>query len=135
MNGINVVHILKIEWLDKEAEVLFELCSKRYWAFSHSCFFQEGNDATVFFDFLEDEIPEAIFGNGNREEERKIIATDIKWAYRCYGQIVDLNPVTIDCGTIHFYYGDWIHDESVIGAYVYILISRLNINALELINY
>lgn len=125
------VYIKKIDWIDKEAaeaEVLFEINGQDFWAFCHPCHFLENSKETAFFDFIENEISETKFWNGNKNKIKKIVPmVDNKWSYYCYGQIEQINPVIVNCGSIIFSLGDWINDRNVINNYVYFVISRLDI--------
>jgi hypothetical protein len=38
--------------------------------------------------------------------------------YRCYGQLKQIHPIIIDCGTLSLSFGDWINDNKTIGNYV-----------------
>lgn len=125
------VYIKKINWIDKEAleaEVLFEINGQNLWAFCHPCHFIENQEEKVFFDFIEHEIPETEFWNNNENNIKKMAPMeDNKWSYFCYGQIEQINPVKVNCGSITLSFGNWINDKSIINSYVYFVISRLDI--------
>jgi hypothetical protein len=131
MKGI-IVNIKRVDWIDKEnpeAEVLFLVKGKEFWAFCHPCDFKEEETAEVYFSFLEDEILESAFWNENKEQKKDIVASrNNRCYYYCFGQLKNINPVIIDCGHITFSYGDWINDETLIGNYVYFVIARLDIS-------
>lgn len=127
-----IAKIKKIEWLDREnpeAEILFEIKEKEFWAFCHPCNFNEGEILNVSLSFIEEDIPESSFWNENKEQVRRIdqVGTN-RCSYVCYGQLKTIHPVLIDCGIITLSLGDWISDEKAIGCYVYFIISRLDIS-------
>ncbi len=125
------VYIKKIDWIDKEgleAEILFEINGQHLWAFCHPCHFIENREEIVFFDFIENEISETEFWYNNKNNIKKIVPIeDDKWSYFCYGEVEQINPVMINCGTITFSLGNWINDKNIINNYVYFVISRLDI--------
>ncbi|MEM7110011.1 MAG: hypothetical protein AAF519_17420 [Bacteroidota bacterium] len=126
-----LANIKQIEWIDKEgaeAEVLFEINGKWLWAFCHPCDFTQDTIKEVYFSFIEEEIPESTFWDENREQKKEIVPSENdKWRYYCYGQLKNIHPVMIDCGTITFSFGDRINDERTVGSYVYFVMSRLDI--------
>lgn len=133
MNNLKV-KIKKICWLDKdnpEAEILFETNNVQLWAFSHPCYFLEEEITEVKLSFIEEEIPDYIFWNYNSEKEKKIIPLDNKLSYLCYGQIKQINPVLVDCGSIILSLEDDINDLSCENHYVYFVIARLDIVKIE----
>ncbi len=121
--------ILKIEWLDQdnpEAEVLFVINGKSLWAFCHPCYLNESEIIEVRLTFIEDEIDQDAFWIENSQQKKEIVQSeDNRLSYFCYGEIVSINPLMIDCGFVVFSYGDWINDPTIIGKYVYFVISRL----------
>ncbi|MBO7507178.1 MAG: hypothetical protein J6T67_07330 [Paludibacteraceae bacterium] len=126
------VRIKKIDWLDKdgrEAEVCFEAGLGQYWAFCHPCTLREGEEKHVDLDFLySEETWEEMFSN-NRDEEMKMTPSlHDRTRYKCYGRIIQINPVMVDCGDIRFDLGEMTHDDKVIGAWIYFTISRLDIS-------
>ena len=125
------VNIRSINWIDKEsseAEVLFEIGGKQFWAFCHPCDFIKAETAEVYFSFIEGEISEKAFWDENKENKKEIIPSENnKWSYFCYGQLKEIHPVVVDCGALTVSFGDWINDESTIGCYVYFVIARLDI--------
>lgn len=125
------VEIKRVSWIDRdglEAEVLFEIKDQNFWAFCHPCNFNDGETADVYFSFIEVEISEHAFWNENREFRQEIISIeDNKYYYKCFGQLQNIHPVIIDCGTLILTFGDWLDDEKVIGNYVYFVMSRLDI--------
>lgn len=126
-----IVSIKQIDWLDKdnpEAEVLFEINGKVFWAFCHPCSFVEGEIAEVYFSFIEEEISETAFWNENKEQKREIVSSDNnRCYYYCYGKLKSICPVIIDCGAIELFFGDWINDKRMLGTYVYFVVARLDI--------
>jgi hypothetical protein len=127
-----VVNIRSINWIDKEsseAEVLFEINGEQFWAFCHPCNFIENEIVDVCISFIEDKIPENTFWDENKNNQKSIIQSKIdKWSYYCYGQLISIHPVIIDCGVLTLTYGDWINDEKTLGCYVYFVIARLEID-------
>jgi hypothetical protein len=127
----NTVYIQQIHWLDNEnpeAEILFKIKDKQFWAFCHPCDFYKEEVTNVFFSFIEEEMPESAFWNENKERKKEIIASEKnRCEYYCYGKLKSISPIIVDCGAISFSFGDWINDETVIGNYVYFVISRLDI--------
>jgi hypothetical protein len=125
------VDIKEIIWIDresKEAEVLFEISGNQLWAFCHPCKFIKGASEKVRFSFIEEETSELSFWNNNKERKKEVISSNnSRWSYYCYGKIVSIHPVTIDCGVIELPFGDWINDERTLGSYVYFVVSRLDI--------
>ncbi|WP_027003192.1 hypothetical protein [Hugenholtzia roseola] len=125
------VFIKQIDWFDKEnpeADVLFEINGAVFWAFCHPCNFKENEIAEVYFDFLEDEVSELIFWTENKNCKVELIQSENnRCRYYCYGQLKSINPVTVNCGLINFYFKDWISNSSVIGNYVYFVIERFDI--------
>ena len=126
------VTIKKIEWFDKdnpEANVLFEIEKKEYWAFCHPCNFIDGEEVSVNFNFIEDEISEFSFWNENKNHTTEIIASlSDKTRYYCYGQLRNSSPKTINCGPISF---DWVienKDPKLMTYYVYFVVARLDIS-------
>lgn len=126
-----VVSVKQIDWIDKdnpEAEVLFEINGRQLWAFCHPCNFKEGEIAEVYLSFIEGEVSESVFWEENKEHKRDIVPSGInRCYYYCYGQLQNIHPVIIDCGTISLSFGDWVNDEKMIGSYVYFVIARLDI--------
>lgn len=126
------VRIKKIDWIDKdgrEAEVCFEVGLRQYWAFCHPCLFHEGEERLVGLDFLySEETWEAMFSNNMNEEMKMIPSSHDRTRYECYGKIIQINPVIVDCGEIKFEFGEMTHDDKVIGAWIYFTISRLDIS-------
>lgn len=126
--------IKRIDWLDqetREADVCFEVGKNSYWAFCHPCGFTEGEERYVGFDFVdcEDITWETMFSY-NRDEEKKLVPmTDDRTSYCCYGKIVGVNPVVVDCGDLRLDLGALTHDDRVVGSYVYFVISRLDVVA------
>ena len=124
------VNINKIYWLDTEnpeAEILFEIDGKQFWAFCHPCDFIEGEIVNVKLSFIEEEISDIAFWNINKEKGKKIVPSGNRCSYQCYGQIKQIHPLIIDCGSLVLSFGDWIDDIKAIGYYVYFVISRLDI--------
>ncbi len=125
------VNIKKIDWLDKEnpeAEVLFEINKKQFWAFSHPCDFIEGEIAEAYFSFIESEVPESTFWDENKEQKKEILQSqNNRCEYYCYGQLRSIHPAVVDCGDITFSIGDWLNDDRTVGSYVYFVIARLDI--------
>lgn len=126
--------IRRIDWLDqetREADVCFEVGKNRYWAFCHPCGFTEGEERVVELDFIDCEnITWETMFSYNRDEERKLVPmTHDRTSYCCYGKIVGVNPVVVDCGDIHLDLGALTHDDRVVGSYVYFVISRLDVVA------
>ncbi|TWR23803.1 hypothetical protein FPZ42_18665 [Mucilaginibacter achroorhodeus] len=123
--------IKQINWLDKEAleaEVLFEIRGEAFWAFSYPCEFSAGETTLVSLSFLEEDISETTFWHENNAQKKVVIRSERdNLRYYCYGRLVGINPVTTDCGVLTFSNGDWINDASVIGQYVYFVISRLDV--------
>ena len=71
----------------------------------------------------EDESWESIF-SGN--PERKIGVEQISgWKYRCFGKIISVDPVVVDCGLFKEEEVVSTHDEKVVGEYIAFTISRL----------
>lgn len=131
MGGI-IVNIKKIKWIgegNSQAEILFDLNEKQFWAFCHPCDFSEGEMTKVCLSFIEEEVSETAFWNENIEQNKEVILADInKLRYYCYGYLKSIHPVIIDCGAFDLSFGDWINDEREIGSFVYFVISRLDIN-------
>ena len=127
----NIVSIKQIGWFDKEnpeAEVLFDINGRQFWAFCHPCDFEEGEIAEVYFSIIEEEISESAFWEGNSEYKIDMVSSEInRCSYYCNGQLKSIHPVVIDCGAINISFGDWINDEKTIGSYVYFVIARLDI--------
>jgi len=124
------VIIKKIDWLDKdnpEADVLFEIEQKQYWAFCQPCNFKEGEEAEVCFNFIEEEIAEASFWNENKDQKKEIVSSSEKARYYCYGQLESIDPEIINCGPISFKSISRTNDEKAINSYVYFVTSRLDI--------
>lgn len=130
MNDI-AVKIIQINWIDKqayEADILFQVKGKEFWAFCHPCDFYDGEDATANFTILEEEISDYAFWHENEQHVKDIIPSkDDNWRYYCYGKIISVKPALIDCDYLVFDFGDWINDDNVVGSYVYFVISRLDI--------
>lgn len=128
------VNIKQIDWLSKEipeAEVMFEINEKHFWAFCHPCNLSKGETTEVCLSFIEEEVSEAAFWDQNNEHDKEIIASESnRCSYYCYGQLKSIHPVMVNCGAITFSFGDWINDERAIGSYVYFVISRLDIGKL-----
>lgn len=126
-----IVDIKQIDWIDKEgleAEVLFEVKDKQFWAFCHPCDFSEGEKADVYFSFIEEEISESAFWDENKEHRKEIIPLENnRCYYQCYGQLKSIHPVIIDCDALVLSFGDWLNDERAIGSYVYFVMSRFDI--------
>ncbi|MCQ2189502.1 MAG: hypothetical protein MJZ00_06290 [Paludibacteraceae bacterium] len=126
------VKIKRIDWIDqdtKEAEVFFRVGNSDYWAFSSPFNFAEGSISNIEIDFLESEdVSFESFFSDNRDKEMKIVPFgDNRTSYHCYGRIINVNPIIVDCGDMQFEHGEFTHDEKVIGEYVYFVISRLEI--------
>ena len=130
-----IVEIKRINWLDKdglEAEVLFEVQGENFWAFCQPCDFIEGETAVANLGFIEEQILEASFWGENKEHKKEMIpSTTDRWSYYCYGQIKNIHPAVVDCGTFNFSFGDWLNDERTIGCYVYFVIARLDIGKIR----
>lgn len=126
-----MVNIIQIDWLDKEnpeAEILFEVNGKQFWAFCHPCNFEDGEVVDVCFNFIEEDISEFTFWNENKIQKKEMIKSENnKCKYYCYGQVKSISPVYIDCGILTLSLGNWTNDEKIIGSYVYFVISRLDI--------
>lgn len=130
-----IVNIKQVDWLDKdnpEAEVLFEINGRQFWAFCHPCNFKDGEIAEVYFSFIEDEVSESAFWEENNKHKRDLVPSVINRCYfYCYGRLQSIHPVIIDCGAINLSFGDWINDERTIGSYVYFIIARLDIGRVK----
>lgn len=129
----NRVYISIISWIDQEgseAEILFKIGGREFWAFCHPCNFRVGEDVEACFNFIEEEVSENVYWGQNSQQKKEIVPSENhRWKYYCYGQIIGIHPVTIDCGVIVFCdENDWINDETVIGSFVYFVISRLDIS-------
>jgi len=126
-----IVSIKEIDWLDKEnpeAEILFEISGKQFWAFCHPCYFKEGEIVEAYFSFIEEEVSESAFWAENKEQKKEVVPSDSnRCHYYCYGELKSIHPVVIDCGAIDLSFGDWINDERMIGSYVYFVMARLDI--------
>lgn len=72
---------------------------------------------------------ETIF-SGNPNKEKKLVKVS-DWEYEGYGQIIGINPVTIDFGDFELEAGDWVNDNRVVGEFIYWKIARLDIWKLE----
>ncbi len=126
------VEIKRIDWIDqdaKEAEVYFRVGSSFYWAFCSPCNFAKGSISNIEIDFLEDEeMSYETFFTYNINKEMKIVPFDnSRTSYYCYGRIISVNPIVIDCGDIQLDYGEFTSDKKVVGEYVYFVIARLDI--------
>ncbi len=123
--------VKQINWIDKaglEAEVQVEVGGAQLWAFCHPCSLREGETAEVYFHFIQEAIPEFAFWNDNAQSRKEIRPSENnKLRYCCYGQIKRLHPMLVDCGAVTLCFGDWLNDESVMGVYVYFVISRLDV--------
>jgi hypothetical protein len=123
--------ILQIRWIDRsalEAEVIFLINGLELCAFSHPCNFQEGECTEVKLDLIIEEIPESVFWYENKEARKALIPSERNvWRYYCYGQLMEIQPGIVDCGAVSFQIGNLACDQSVIGSYVYFVISRLDI--------
>lgn len=128
----HTVYIKQIDWLDKEnpeAEILFEINGKQFWAFCHPCDFWEGEITEAFFNFIEDDMSESAFWDENKDRKKEIISSEKnRCEYYCYGELKSIHPVVVDCGTFSLSFGDWINDEKMIGSYVYFVMSRFDIS-------
>lgn len=128
------VKIKKVDWIDKgnpEAEVLFEVNGIELWAFCHPCDFTEDEIADVCFNIVDEKIIESIFWDENKEKKKIVPAKNYRCQYYCYGQLIGIHPVKIDCGRVVFDYGDWINDERAIGSFVYFVIARLDVSRIK----
>lgn len=128
------VFIKRIDWLDqetREADVCFEVGKNRYWAFCHPCGFTEGEERYVGFDFVdcEDITWETMFSYNRDEEQKMVPVANDRTSYCCYGKVIGVNPVIVDCGDLRLDCGALTHDDRVIGSYVYFVISRLDVIA------
>jgi hypothetical protein len=125
------VQIKSINWLDRgnpEAIVEFILKGNPLKAFCHPCDFVIGEVVDVNFSFIEEEISDVVFWTENVEKKKKLIPVlNTEWRYLCYGEIIQVNPMLIDCESIIFDYGESINDQGVIGGFVYFVVSRLDI--------
>lgn len=126
------VEIKGIDWIDevaKEAEVCFRIGNSAYWAFCSPCDFSIGSLSNIEINFLEDEeISYETFFTYNINKEMKIVPFDnSRISYYCYGKIISVNPIVVDCGDIQFDYGEFSNDKKVVGEYVYFVIARLDI--------
>ena len=127
------VEIKEIDWIDQdgqEADVCFKLGDSTFWAFCHPCRFEKGATVDLDLTFLESEdISFDTFFSYNTNKEMKILPfDDDRTSYYCYGRILSVNPVVIDCGDIQFDYGEFTSDERVVGEFVYFVITRLNLD-------
>ena len=127
----STVSVHQIKWIDRqssEADVLFELEGNLLRAFCHPCEFRDGETADAYLSIIAEEISDRAFWDENWEHKRGIVpAKEERWRYYCFGQIIRLHPLLIDCGILTLPYGDWLNDERVIGCYVYLVVSRLDI--------
>lgn len=126
------VRIIKIDWLDydsKEADVFFELGTGKYWAFCHPCVFCEGEERYVNIDFLylEDISWETMFSSNIDEKMKLVQSSNDRDSYYCYGKVIHINPIVVDCGDIQFDLGEMTNDNKVVGSWIYFIISRLDI--------
>lgn len=123
--------ILRVDWLDRdalEAEVLLGINERELWAFCHPCNFVEGKFTIVELSVIEDAISEEMFWGNNGNEKKELVASESdRLRYYCYGQVISIHPVIVDCGDTELCLGDWLRDQSVVGAYVYFVIGRLDV--------
>lgn len=113
----------------KEAIITFELQGKEYKAYSYPHNFVVNKFQDAVFDFIESDIDDDVFWDSNVDKVIKLEQDTINpLKYYCYGKIIDINPVMIDCGDLTFDYGDISNDSRIIGHYVYFVIDRLDVS-------
>ena len=126
-----LVKIENTNWfLDKEIQegtVSFSINSRKYDAFSCLQEFEIGKNVEVFFGCLITGQKWRDVFNKNLNSKKELIKTGKSWSYDGYGEIVSINPIMVDYGDFSLEHGNWTHDEKVVGQFVYIKISRLDI--------
>ena len=63
----------------------------------------------------------------NKNQRKILEKTNKECSFVAYGQILSINPVTVDFGDITMELGDWTNDNRVIGEYIYWEIDRLEV--------
>ncbi len=128
----NDILIRNINWLDKEAleaEVSFELEGKHFWAFCHPCDMKEGEKANAKFSAIVENVSSEVFLSENKMRRRDMVPSENKrLRYYCYGNILSIHPVVVDCG-VSLSIGDFLNDEQIVGSFVYFVAARLDVES------
>jgi len=113
---------------DEGMEVIFEINDHQYCAMGVTPKNAKiGDEIEVEIGFLDiDEISwDQMF-----KENPKLMKTMINrggWNYDAYGEIVSINPVTVDIGDFNLEIGYISNDIKIIGEHIFFPITRLNI--------
>ena len=126
------VKIVKLTWIDEdaqEADVEFEFEGNIYHAFGCPVSFIENEKYEVELFCIEDLDVNIDFMLKENTEKQKILKpkSNSKWSHYAFGQIVAVNPLTVDCGVTIFDLERNFGDERLINEYIYFVIERLDI--------
>lgn len=116
----------------READVTLRVAGQQYRAFCHPCPFEPWTTLAVTFGCLEDDRSAEEVLNGNPERVTKLEPNGASaWSYEAYGPIVRLRPLVVDCGGIELELYPRFRDERLIGEYVRVGISRLDVQVVH----
>jgi hypothetical protein len=126
------VKIVKLTWIDEdaqEADVEFEFEGNIYHAFGCPVSFIENEKYEVELFCIEDLDVNIDFMLKENTEKQKILKpkSNSKWSYYAFGQVVAVNPLSVDCGVTIFDLERNFRDERLINEYIYFVIERLDI--------
>lgn len=127
------VKIVKCDWFlgeqPNEGTVSFETEQGiTLEAFSYGEEFEEGEEVDVEIDSLDYDLDWEIIFKENPQKLKKLVKSSDRWSYYGYGEILSIDPVKIDFGSIILETGSWTNDNSLVGEYVYWKIDRLDIS-------
>lgn len=132
MNELRVVHITLTDLY--EGAVTFEASTgNRFSAFFRGEHFVIGQTYRITFDGLEHPSAWEVIFSENKACDKKLEAAREAWSYLAYGQILAINPVTLDCGDIVMAIGDWTNVERVVGEFIGWKIDRLDVVKFEIL--
>ena len=126
---INELKVVSVDLTDRhEGIVTFEtFTNKRFAAFFWGQEFKINGLYLVRFSSLDLPIEwEAIFSK-NDAKKKTIESSNKECSYSAYGQILSVNPVSVDFGDIKLRLGEWTNDERVVGEFIYWKINRLDV--------
>lgn len=129
----NKLKVVKIDLTDPyEGTVTFETSTGRQFsAFFWGQKFNINDSYLITFNSIDYPIDwETIFSE-NKNRQKTIEPDEGDYTYLAYGQILSINPVTVDFGDIVMELGEWTNDDRVIGEFIYWKIKRLDVFEIE----
>ena len=126
---MNKLKVVQVDITDPhEGTVTFETnVGKRFSVMFWGQKFDLNQYYLITFSSLEYPLEWEVIFSENKDQLKTIKADNGYCTYVAYGQILSINPVTVDFGDLVMEIGEWTNDERVVGEFIYWKINRLDI--------